>query len=84
MLKFLKGLISNNEGVASSMRVVMVLSYIFAVFVPLVVWVAVSILSNPMKMAEFPPNLAWFMGTIVTVVTSGKVVQLFEEQKPKL
>jgi hypothetical protein len=81
-MKFLKDILSNSEGVLSSIRVVMIFSYVFAVFLPLSIWAIASLTSNPIKMADFPSNLAWFMGTIVTVATSGKIVQLLEEKKP--
>ena len=69
------------DGNISSMRVIFLASYALVVTVPLIVWTVVSLFSKPMQMADFPANLVWFIGTVIAVITGGKVAQSFEEFK---
>ncbi len=69
---FTQNLLSNDSKV-SSMRLTMIVSYLAVVLVPLFVWTFLSLKTGIIP--DFPPNFVWFVGTVVTVVTGGKVAQ---------
>lgn len=71
-ITFSQSLLSNDSKV-SSMRLTMIISYLAVVLVPLFVWTFLSLKTGVIP--DFPPNFVWFVGSVITVVTGGKVAQ---------
>jgi hypothetical protein len=66
-------------GDLSTMRLVFVWTYGFAIVVPLTAWAYCYCIKTP-GAADLPENVTLLVTGIVTVITTGKVAQYFKEK----
>ena len=78
MKEYLKSLLSNVNS-ASSMRFVLIFSYLFVILITFIVWAALSSIKEAIQ--DFPAGVITFAGIILAYATGGKYLEKREETK---